>query len=219
MRWWQWFVLPLPNTATSLLASILQCSYHHFCSISKKKEPGLGQGILSKKSKSGTSAPLQLSQILKQSQASRDMLPDGLSRVPLKLMDPVFRRLAVKYWNSQNYVKHLLPGNDDAAFTNSWKNTSLNICNTMHLYSNMEVTPGLLSTLITCNTILILPSMQRNPSLNLIKWKGLYTHLTNKLFLMMQHQGADTRPQFGRNLRNKLCWLLHICQQGWASVL
>lgn len=44
-------------------------------------------------------------------------------------------------------------------------------------------------------------------------------YILDKLFLMMQHQEADTRPQFCRNLRNKLCRLLHVCQQGRPSVL
>lgn len=112
----------------------------------------------------------------------------------------------------RNHAKHLLPQNDGAALN---KTQALNVCNIMHLYSEMKVTPGLVPGLIIYNIILFLQRVQRSSSS--IRSSALYINLTTKLFLITQHQEMLTRAGFCRNLRNELCCL--VWKQGQASVL
>lgn len=108
----------------------------------------------------------------------------------------------------RNHAKPLLPQNVN-------KTRALNVCNIMHLYSEMKVTPGLVPGLIIYKKILFLQRVQR--SWSSIRSSALYINLTTKLFLITQHQEMLTRLGFCRNLRDELCCLLG--KQGQASVL
>lgn len=112
----------------------------------------------------------------------------------------------------RNHVKHLLPQNDGAALN---KTQALNVCNIMHLYPEMKVTPGLVPGLIIYNIILFLQRVQSSSSS--IRSSALYINLTTKLFLITQHQEMLTRVGFCRNLRDELCYL--VGKRGQASVL
>lgn len=95
------------------------------------------------------------------------------------------------------------------------KTQALNVCNIIHLYSEMKVTPGLVPGLIIYNVIQFLQRVQRSSSS--IRSSALYINLTTKLFLITQHQEMLTRLGFCRNLRDELCCL--VGKQGQASVL